>query len=420
MNDKEWIDRLRHDAQEFEEPAPVGLWDDIDKALAPGSPAKTPKIMPLWLRLSGIAAAVALLVGIGICLYMLNEQPSKEVIFAETTTPTTPPVDVDDEQKSLSSEMVAENNLTQNSTHIPKQYSPPAATPSAEVITQTVDEECGIKAPVDTASNPVSSTPVDKVDTKKEEYYEQYIAASDIEIVIPKEDKSVALSAYAGNMMMNHQTVQSGYGPMLGSLIPNDGDLTDIPVGNSPASDILLSNQDEEVETKTTHRLPVRFGMNVSIPVYDRLSVETGLTYSILSSTIESGTPSNMFDTDQTLHYIGIPLKATYDILNSGSIGLYATAGGMVEKCVYGRSITDFVMGSDVASSESERISERQLQFSVMAGVGVKWNITKSLNLFAEPGISYYIDNHSDIVNSYKDKPFNFDLKIGLRFNLKP
>ena len=172
------------------------------------------------------------------------------------------------------------------------------------------------------------------------------------------------------------------------------------------------------METKTTHRLPIRFGVSVSIPVYEKLNIETGLTYSILSSTTESGTKSNLFDTEQTLHYIGIPVRATYDVWDSRSFGVYATGGGMVEKCVYGRSVTDFVIGNEVASSETEKIHERQFQFSVMAGIGIKWNITKSVNLFAEPGVSYYIDNNSNIINSYKDKPFNFDLKIGLRFNI--
>jgi len=39
--------------------------------------------------------------------------------------------------------------------------------------------------------------------------------------------------------------------------------------------------------------------------------------------------------------------------------------------------------------------------------------------VYAEPGLSYYINNGSQTKNFYKDKPWNFNINVGLRFTLK-
>lgn len=423
MNEKEWIDRLRQSAQDFQEPAPDGLWDSIDKEITPMLSRKKPKIMPLWIRRGGIAAAVALLCGLGSIILLHRDDP-QPIILATSEMPANSVKDEKTERESNSPKLKVGNVLAQNKTYPIKPHSIPIVSGVSETVPEIVNDSCGNNTfhDNDSISTPDTDKNVDSnvAENRKAENHNTYIASSDLDIILPKNTKSVTLTAYAGNLMMNGNTTQSGYSPVADGFIPNDGDLTDIPVGSDPAADIVLGNQGEDVETKTSHRLPIRFGVNVSIPVYDKLSVETGITYSILSSTTKSGTKYDLFDTEQTLHYIGIPVSATYDIWNGRNFGVYATGGGMVEKCVYGRSVTDFVIGNEVASSERKKISERQFQFSVMAGIGVKWNITKTVNLFAEPGVSYYINNHSDIINSYKDKPFNFDLKIGLRFNINP
>lgn len=417
MNEKEWIERIRQSAQDFQEPAPDGLWDDIDKEITPMLSRKKPMIMPLWIRRARIAAAVALLVGLGSIFLLIKEEP-QPFILATSEMPANSVSDKGIERESTSRNMEAGNALAQNNTYTVKPHFNPIANSAPEIVNDVPENNASY------TSDSIADTDTDKnvdikdVDNKKEEYHNTYIASSAHDIALPKRKKPLTLTAYAGNMMMNHNYAQSGYGPFADGFIPNDGDLSDIPVGDSAPTDILFSNQGEDVVTKTTHKLPIRFGVSVSIPVHEKLNIETGLTYSILSSSTESGTKSNMFDTEQTLHYIGLPVRATYDIWDSGNLGVYATAGGMIEKCVYGRSVTDFVIGNEVASSERDKISERQLQFSVMAGIGVKWNITNTVNLFMEPGVSYYVNNHSDIINSYKDKPFNFDLKIGLRFHI--
>lgn len=421
MNEKEWIDRLRQQEQDYDEPVPEGLWDDIERELTPMLSHKRPKTMFLWLRLGRIAAAVVLLCGLG-SLFLLFREESQSIILLADSETKKKVENYDIENESIFSESPI-SNVSGQSYNIVVSSKNTSFNKAIDVLTEAKNNGSGHIPTIGKDSVPVLTSSEKQKNRaferkNKTEQGNEYLARKLPNLALSNNHKTISFTAYAGNQLINSNTFQSGYSPITESFIPNDGDLSDVVVGENPVSDILWLNQGENVKTKTTHRLPIRFGINVSIPVYERLCIETGLAYSILSSDTESGTRSNKFDTEQTLHYIGIPLKATYDIWNSHSFGLYATGGGMVEKCVYGCSVTDFVIGNDVVSSKTEKKRERQLQFSLTAGAGVKWNVTKFIDLFVEPGVSYYIDNHSEIINSYKDRPFNFDLKVGLRFNI--
>ena len=44
--------------------------------------------------------------------------------------------------------------------------------------------------------------------------------------------------------------------------------------------------------------------------------------------------------------------------------------------------------------------------------------LSELLGIYAEPGFSYYFDNGSFVETVYRERPFNFSLSLGLRFNL--
>ena len=45
--------------------------------------------------------------------------------------------------------------------------------------------------------------------------------------------------------------------------------------------------------------------------------------------------------------------------------------------------------------------------------------LTNFFSLYAEPGIGYYFNDGSSTPTIYKDHPLNFNLSLGIRFNLK-
>ena len=58
-------------------------------------------------------------------------------------------------------------------------------------------------------------------------------------------------------------------------------------------------------------------------------------------------------------------------------------------------------------------------QFSINEAVGAEYKLTDIFSLYAEPGLGYYFKDGSTTSTIYQDRPLNFNLSIGIRFNLK-
>ena len=162
------------------------------------------------------------------------------------------------------------------------------------------------------------------------------------------------------------------------------------------------------------HRQPVKVGFSVGYRMGERWSVHTGLTYSYMSADVNL-TGSESENGLQRLHYIGIPLAVSYGLWQHKQLRVYATAGGEVEKLVNGQLKFTQVSAQEQQHSETISLKEHRLQWSVNAAVGLEYRLTKQLHLYAEPGVSHYFNNGSDLQNSYKDKPTGFQLQIGVR-----
>lgn len=181
---------------------------------------------------------------------------------------------------------------------------------------------------------------------------------------------------------------------------------------------VMQSNSSNEISSTVKNWQPIQVGVSVAYSFTDRLSIESGLTYSCLVSDLSSGTPSGNYDIRQTLHYIGLPLALRYDFLKIKGFSLYASAGGQMEKCVAGKTRTDYFVDGKKVSSENGRIMVEPLQWSVNAYVGAQYSFNRLVGLYIEPGAAYYFRNSSPVNCIYSERPFNFSFRAGLRFSL--
>ena len=181
---------------------------------------------------------------------------------------------------------------------------------------------------------------------------------------------------------------------------------------------VMQSNSSNEISSTVKNWQPIQIGVSVAYSFTDRLSIESGLTYSCLISDLSSGTPSGNYDIRQTLHYIGLPLALRYDFLKIKGFSLYASAGGQMEKCVAGKTRTDYFVDGKKVSSENGRIMVEPLQWSVNAYVGAQYSFNRLVGLYVEPGAAYYFRNSSPVNCIYSERPFNFSFRAGLRFSL--
>lgn len=183
----------------------------------------------------------------------------------------------------------------------------------------------------------------------------------------------------------------------------------------------IVFNQ-PEVNDSYTHKMPVKLGLTARYAFTNLLGIESGLTYSLLQSDIQRGSESTTgawSSSDQTLHYLGVPLNLTFNFLNSRYVDVYASAGGMMEFGVKGSIKTiDHINGSATASHQNP-ITPKGLLWSVNATAGVQVNVLPSLGIYVEPGMSHHFKNDRQPRSSYTDKPTNFALGFGLRYTFR-
>ena len=181
---------------------------------------------------------------------------------------------------------------------------------------------------------------------------------------------------------------------------------------------IGIFNQGKSVKTEYKHRLPVRVGINVAYRLTDRLSVESGVSYTRLSSDMKDGTKDNYSSGSQKLDYIGVPLNVKYRAFGYRRLSVYASAGLLTEKCVSGKTTHEYVINGEKKKHEAEDVAAKPWQLSVNAALGAQFDVLRNVGVYVEPGVSYYFDDRSTLSTIYKEKPLNFNLNLGVRYTI--
>lgn len=192
----------------------------------------------------------------------------------------------------------------------------------------------------------------------------------------------------------------------------------DVMWADNPLLGIGIFNQGKSVKTEYKHRLPVRVGLNVAYRLTDRLSVESGVSYTRLSSDMKDGTKDNYSSGSQKLDYIGVPLNVKYRAFAYRRLSLYASAGLLTEKCVSGKATHEYVISGEKKKRETEDVAAKPWQLSVNAALGAQFDVLRNVGVYVEPGVSYYFDDRSQLSTIYKEKPLNFNLNLGVRYTI--
>lgn len=192
----------------------------------------------------------------------------------------------------------------------------------------------------------------------------------------------------------------------------------DVMWADNPQLGIGIFNQGKSVKTEYKHRLPVRVGLNVAYRLTDRLSVESGVSYTRLSSDMKDGTKDNYSSGSQKLDYIGVPLNVKYRAFGYRRLSVYASAGLLTEKCVSGKTTHEYVISGEKKKHEAEDVAAKPWQLSVNAALGAQFDVLRNVGVYVEPGVSYYFDDRSPLSTIYKEKPLNFNLNLGVRYTI--
>jgi hypothetical protein len=168
--------------------------------------------------------------------------------------------------------------------------------------------------------------------------------------------------------------------------------------------------------TDIKHKKPVSLGLSVNYYMNDRWTLQSGLVYTMLRSDwLIDNLITETKDYTQRLHFLGVPLSASYRLGQWKRLGFYASAGGMVEYNIAGQ-LKETTLYNSEKWMESVSIKMKEPLFSVNSRLGVVYPVWRFINVYAEAGVSYYFDNGSYLKTIRSDKPFNVSLQAGFSF----
>lgn len=186
-------------------------------------------------------------------------------------------------------------------------------------------------------------------------------------------------------------------GPGSGNDPTEEGDENKDEEKDSSMKRRIASGQRSD-DSRYRHYMPVSFAASLNWEVSERWNIGTGLRYSYLRSDILQ----NKYVSKQKIHYLGIPLKASYTFWDSRFINAYVSAGALFEMPL-------------AAHIDGKKI-DAPYQWSAGAGIGMQFEITRKLSIYVEPDLYYYFDTGSDIRTIRTDKPFSVTIPVGIRF----
>ena len=416
MSDQ-WQDNLRNRMERHEEPAPEGLWEGIDQLITDGSTVGENPLKPNHSRRGIYIGALSAVAAVFILLFLIlrysSSDKQEDVRFTEKSVPVVP-----EKKQSL-----AETTLAVNS---PKPLLSLKSKPALKK--QSLFQEPDISAR-DNQSPDFSLTGEGKIiaEEKITQDQDRDKTSDDMSVRDPDQptlDRNNGNDQLFASVARKPARNQSKWQTNLSmSNLPSGSSETYSGYGTFALAETVdeqyhfLSNYTrEQVYTNVKHHQPVTFGLTLRYNFNERWSVSSGLTYSLLSAELYSGNGNYYYDDRQTLHYLGIPVNIAYTFWQKSNISTYISTGGLVEKNVAGRLTSNYYLDDQLEISTKEKIRSKELQWSVNAAMGLGYQISNNIGLYAEPGISYYFKNSSELETLYKENPLHFNLRLGLRF----
>ena len=427
----DWTNKLKNKMEGYTEQPSDSVWAGISAAA--GLTGNKHRAVPLWLLASSAIAAAALF---GAMLIFNAKEDVPATMTAEAVKVGQEPV--------VSARVVQDNDIT----------SVPEVSQAGLYVETEVRDFSGAAVSGDFSDEPSDEVAVEPfgevvavtADTSEKNEIEVTIEPDTEEDIEPDEDGGRFADAWKW-VLAEPELQRTKRGGKLAAGLSVNGSGSASSLSSRPTAATLGANPldcgvssadwvDRRVEsvagvivynqpvvtTEYSHKMPVKIGASIRYDFNKFLGIESGLTYSFLSSDLktgEEGAVSGWSKGVQSMHYLGIPLNLSFNIFSSRYFNAYVTAGGLMEKCVRGSLKTDEYLDGKYHGSSSTSLKQKGLQWSVNGAAGIQVNILPQLGLYMEPGVSHHISNNSKVRTIYSDKPTDFSLSFGLRYTFR-
>lgn len=433
MKDELWIKNIKERLEDYSEPLPNAGWERLEKDLLKIKPLTVRKNRVTLFRRWAVSAAAVLLVAVSsVSLWLLQSPMGDEVrrtdVSALALLPddlpqqTVPSVQTDGVEPLFQAHNGSSNTTSRRSL-VAQQIELPATTNgrTAEIVPSEIENTIHNRQVEEPESavvqNEKTETPNSNVDATKQVQRRRPSGKDKLHLPVERKSSSKSRGWSMGLSVGN----TGGLANMLGSnmeqqsMYATPGSTSGKLDLSSTATEVVPIPGDKELVFKNgvpymlkrgnsiasiDHKQPLSFGLSVRKNLPKGFSIETGLTYTYLDSDVKYEGSSENFS--QQLHYLGIPVRASWNFVDNKSFTMYVSAGGALEKCVYGK-----------IGGETETV--KPVQASVMGAVGAQYNVSRHVGVYVEPGVSYFFNDGSSIQTIRKENPFNITLQAGVR-----
>lgn len=439
---RNWKEDIHDRLGNFETDAPDGLWEAIHQRMAQTQPAQaekrqTPFVLQPALRRTACAAAACLALVAG---YQYFDDGGKEtangvkqaggnamiavggtVASDNSRYVASKPATASIVATNLAGVRVAKNGVTPAAVYAQTQNSESAQISTPQHLNPSTSQHPNTSTsqhPNPSTSqhlNPSTSQPLNPSTSQPHNPSTPLLAYTPADNSRGRHEGAAARWTLSTSAMtgMGASSVTNSTATYVEAVGPDD-----VIWADNPQLGIGIFNQGKSVKTEYKHRLPVRVGLNVAYRLTDRLSVESGVSYTRLSSDMKDGTKNNYSSSSQKLDYIGVPLNVKYRAFGYRRLSVYASAGLLTEKCVSGKTTHEYVISGEKKKHEAEDVAAKPWQLSVNAALGAQFDVLRNVGVYVEPGVSYYFDDRSPLSTIYKEKPLNFNLNMGVRYTI--
>ena len=404
---EDWTDIIGEELENIEEPLPADDWSVLQQKYAAARRKKRAAAFAWAGGITSVAAAIALVL-------MLVRPDSSSVnpgstgdlndLVAETLPPIEEVVPVDSShvesqkkvsvpvdvvKKSVDDVLISENNTEEITTENTEEV--------FDVIRDTTSLKDKLLADASTSN---------KKDISEDPYTEPTGAFgfddfSDEKPRRKRRPMSIGISGSTSDSPMMK--------PMADSEPPMDHEPSPEPedsvAAETPQSAMTMMRAKSGYSDSYQHEIPISVGLSARFFLTDRLSINTGLNYTRYKS-LRTRWFASTHDQQkdwQYAHYLGIPVRLDWMIVNKKHFNFYLGAGVQADKCIY-------------ATVGGERLHEKEVLFGLNGAMGLQFNIVPMVGLYFEPDISYSLNEGS--IQTYRIRePFMISVRGGIRFN---
>jgi hypothetical protein len=178
---------------------------------------------------------------------------------------------------------------------------------------------------------------------------------------------------------------------------------------------VLTSESSNYYKDYLINHPPLIVSATVSRSILPKIDLSTGLVYTYLRSEYTEYSSFNSYS--QKLHYLGIPVSVSYNLLSDKSrYSLYTVGGLLFQKALLASGTTKVFDGAVLELYNKTSLKTPEIMVSANMGLGVGYDIINNFGIYLESYVSYYFYTKEQPVSFLTANDISLNMKIGLKY----